>query len=135
MKEEVARIQFDLNKPEDRKLLNEAFSGVHNTLNHPPERKIIDIRGDTKAGKETLQQIAREIADEHQNFRFFPQKEEQQTKENTIKSQPAVNQTNNESSAKAIILSIFLISSFILVGCLFWREREREGKEKAQNKN
>src|SRR5437899_4875389 len=117
MREKIARIEkenpIDLHNPEDRKLLNEVFAGVHNILHHPPERKKIDIKGDAKVGEETLQQIAREIADEHQNFRFFPQKEEQQTRENTVKSQPAANQTHNEGSTKAIILSIFLIGGFI----------------------
>ncbi|CAJ0761685.1 8944_t:CDS:2 [Entrophospora sp. SA101] len=114
VKEEVARIEIDLNKPENRKLLNEVFTGVHDILSHPPERKKIDIKGDAKAGKETFQQIATEIAAEHQNFRFFPQKEEQQTKENTSKKQPTVNQDNNNKGnfpTKLIVFGAFLLSA------------------------
>ncbi|CAJ0747493.1 23551_t:CDS:10 [Entrophospora sp. SA101] len=111
-KKKIAEI--DLNKPENRKLLNEVFAGVDDILNHPPERKKIDIKGDAKAGKETFQQIAQEIAAEHQNFRFFPQKEEQQTKENTSKKQPTVNQDNNNKGnfpTKLIVFGVFLLSA------------------------
>ncbi|CAJ0634039.1 1935_t:CDS:2 [Entrophospora sp. SA101] len=100
--------------PENRKLLNEVFAGVDDILNHPPERKKIDIKGDAKAGKETFQQIAQEIAAEHQNFRFFPQKEEQQTKENTSKKQPTVNQDNNNKGnfpTKLIVFGVFLLTT------------------------
>jgi len=62
MKEKITRIEkenpIDLHNPEDRKLLINIFSGVQRELNHPRERKKIDIKGDVKVGKETLQQIA-----------------------------------------------------------------------------